>query len=110
MIFPIYQLLFGKHEKENWKQPSLELVQGQVAISYKTYKSDDENDMQGIIDQKLTPGRIARKWSMRVLCSVEIKTPITAYFQLTCILYITFSCQRYTRQQRSGSSLTRNGS
>ena len=110
MIFPIYQLLFGKHEEENWKQPSLELVEDQVAISYKTYKSDDENDMQGITDQKLTPGRIAKKWTLHVPCSIEIKSPITAYFQITCILHITFSRQRFTRPPRSGSSLTRNGS
>ena len=35
--------------------PSLELTEDQVEITYKTYKSDDPDDMQAIIDQKLAP-------------------------------------------------------
>ena len=53
MLRPVYELLFGKNEIY---RPSLELTEDQVAIGYKTYKSDDANDIQAIIDQKLTPG------------------------------------------------------
>ena len=35
--------------------PSLELTEDQVEITYKTYISDDPDDMQAIIDQKLAP-------------------------------------------------------
>ena len=55
MLAPIYQLLFEKNEPA-WKQYSLELIEDQITISYKTYKADDESDMQEIIDQKLAPG------------------------------------------------------
>ena len=46
MLYPIYELLFY----------FLDLAEDQIAISYKTYKSVDENDMQAIFDEKLTPG------------------------------------------------------
>ena len=36
--------------------PSLELTEDQIAISYKTYKSDRADDRQVIIDEKLAPG------------------------------------------------------
>ena len=55
MLAPVYQLLFGENKPHHYL-PSLELTEDQVAISYKTYKSDDANDIQAIIDQKLTPG------------------------------------------------------
>ena len=95
MLYPIYQLLFGKYDNL-YSGPSLELTEDQVAVSYKTYKSNDENDMQAIIDDKLTPGITTRKL---ILC---------------LILHIIFSCQRSTwyrtRRQSSGCRLTRNGS
>ena len=53
MLAPIYKLLFWKH---NTDEPSLELTEDQTAISYRTYKGDFEDDMQAIIDEKLTPG------------------------------------------------------
>ena len=56
MLYPIYQILLGENVN-SYNEPSLELTEDQIAISYKTYKSDDGNDMQAIIDQKLTPGK-----------------------------------------------------
>ena len=58
MLAPIYYLLFGENESLG---PSLELTEDQVALSYKTYKSDDANAMQAVIDQKLTPGNRTKK-------------------------------------------------
>ena len=51
MLEPIYNLLF-----RNSYLYSLILTEDQVTISYKTYKSDNQSDMQEIIDQKLAPG------------------------------------------------------
>ena len=62
MLAPVYELLFGKY------QPSLELSEDQISISYKTYKSDNADDMQCIIDQKLTPGMIPENL---VVCTVK---------------------------------------
>ena len=53
MLAPIYQLLLGKDE---YWGPSLKLTEDQIAISYKTYKLDNDDDMQAIVDEKLTPG------------------------------------------------------
>ena len=58
MIFPIYQLLCGDF---------LALTEDQIAISYKTYKSDFPDDMQAIIDGKLTPGIVRRKFTLCVV-------------------------------------------
>ena len=51
MLEPIYRLLFAPYQ--------LALTENQICISYKTYKSNDLDDMQAIIDQKLSPGIIA---------------------------------------------------
>ena len=48
MMWPIYQLLFDTNY--------LKLTEDEIAISYKTYKSDSADDMQTIVDDKLTPG------------------------------------------------------
>ena len=59
MLAPIYNLLFAKHGYYNGlgrSQPSLELTEDQIIISYKTYKTDNPADMQEIIDQKICPG------------------------------------------------------
>ena len=56
MLYPVHQLLFGKHKEESWGDPSLELTEDQISISYKTYKLDNAVDRQAIVDQKLTPG------------------------------------------------------
>ena len=56
MLAPIYQLLFGKHDDRYHNKESLELTEGQIAISYKTYKSHNQADMQEIVDQKLHAG------------------------------------------------------
>ena len=56
MLAPVYQLLFGKHMSFLNPEPSLELTEDQVAISYKTYKLDNADDRQAIVDGKLTPG------------------------------------------------------
>ena len=53
MLYPIYHLLFGNN---SYYEPSLELTEDQIAISYKIYKSSDADDMQTIFDDKLTPG------------------------------------------------------
>ena len=58
MMWPIYQLLFGKDGGRYWNR-SLELTEDQVTISYKTYNSDNESDMQEIIDNQLAPGEIS---------------------------------------------------
>ena len=50
MLAPIYKLLFGR-----WSH-NLLLTEDEIAISYKTYKSDNEADMQEIVDQKLAAG------------------------------------------------------
>ena len=63
MLYPIYQLLFGKMA---WRDPVLKLTENQIAISYKTYKSDNADDMQAIIDQKLAPGTMTRKFKLTV--------------------------------------------
>ena len=67
MIYPIYHLLFGEHKDSYDRfgnrvfEPSLELTEDQVAISYRTYESADTGDMQTILDHKLTPGIMIRK-------------------------------------------------
>ena len=53
MLAPVYQLLFGKNK--SW-EPSLELTENQIAISYETYKTDKADDRQAIVDGNLTPG------------------------------------------------------
>ena len=53
MLWPIYQLLCNSY--------FLSLTEDQIAISYKTYKSADADDMQTIIDDKLTPGIMIRE-------------------------------------------------
>ena len=60
MLAPVYDLLFNE---------KVALSEDQIAISYKTYKSDDANDMQAIIDQKLTPGKRTEK--LKVLFTVK---------------------------------------
>ena len=55
MLAPIYSLLFAKNGLYN--NHSLELTEDQIAISYRTYKSNNTDDMQAIIDGKLTPGK-----------------------------------------------------
>ena len=51
MLAPVYQLLFrGFHN-------SLCLSEDQITIGYKTYKADNQSDMQKIIDQQLAPGK-----------------------------------------------------
>ena len=47
MLEPVHQLLFGYH---------LALSRDQIKIFYKRYKTDNSDDMQAIIDQKLAPG------------------------------------------------------
>ena len=64
MLYPIYHILFGEHKDgyhrgiyhESQFEPSLQLTEDKVAISYRTYKSADTGDMQTILDDKLTPG------------------------------------------------------
>ena len=57
MLAPIYQLLFGENNGGLLDdEPSLELTEDQIAISYKTYKSHNPADMQEIVDQKLAAG------------------------------------------------------
>ena len=68
MLYPVYKLLFDKDY--------LALTEDQIAISYKTYKSDNENDMQAIIDQKLTPGIMARKSKLCVKQAAKIELSI----------------------------------
>ena len=58
MMYPIYQLLFGKHS--DYDPASLELTENDVAISYKVYKSGKAADRQAIIDGSLTPGRATK--------------------------------------------------
>ena len=54
MLAPVYQLLFGQNKS---CIPSLELTEDQITISYKTYKVDNQFDMQEISDQQLAPGQ-----------------------------------------------------
>ena len=61
MLYPIYNLLLGRQERWN---PSLELNEDEISISYKVYKTADEDDMQTIIDDKLTPGLLTRKLTL----------------------------------------------
>ena len=49
MLAPVYDLLFDEYK--------LVLTEDQVTISYKTYKADNQSDMQEIIDQQLAPGK-----------------------------------------------------
>ena len=59
MLAPVYRVLFAKNGKESWLvNPSLELTEDQIAISYKTYKSNRAVDRQTIIDESLTPGKM----------------------------------------------------
>ena len=55
MLAPIYQLLFGTHYGST--DASLELTEDQITITYKTYKSDNDADLQQIVDQKLAAGK-----------------------------------------------------
>ena len=57
---PIYKLMFGKNNYYK-NEPSLELTEDQVAISYKSYRSADPRDMKVISDQKLAPGKSQNK-------------------------------------------------
>ena len=59
MLYPIYELLFY--------YGYLNLTEDQIAISYKTYRSAGEADMQAIFDHKLTPGI---KISIDLVCKV----------------------------------------
>ena len=54
MLAPIYELLFAQNKSH--REPSLELTEEQVTINYKTYKSDNADDMRAIVNEKLTPG------------------------------------------------------
>ena len=49
MLEPIYFLLFGIQ--------GLILNEENIAITYKTYRSDCPDEMQAMVDQKLAPGR-----------------------------------------------------
>ena len=62
MLFPIYCLLFNAKY--------LSLPHQQVSIFYKTYRSDDQAEMQAIIDQKLAPGKTSGKFCQKNLLSV----------------------------------------
>ena len=64
MLAPIYELLFGKHGTFSWSDPSLELTEDQIAISYKTYKSNKAADRRAIVNGKLTPGKLFRELNM----------------------------------------------
>ena len=60
MIAPIYYLLFGQAStsfETDTKRRSLDLTEDQVNIKYTTYKTNNPDDMQTIIDQKLAPGK-----------------------------------------------------
>ena len=57
MLAPIYQLLFGENELRHWMK-TLELVEDQVIVFYKTYKTNNRDNMQAIVDQKLAPGKL----------------------------------------------------
>ena len=61
MLAPVYQLLFGKHMTFVNPEPSLELTEDQIAISYKTYKSNKADDRQAIVDGKLAPGKLFKE-------------------------------------------------
>ena len=50
MLAPIDQLLFRNYSS------SLKLTEDQIAISYKTYKLNNADDRQEIVDERLTPG------------------------------------------------------
>ena len=68
---PVYKLLFGRSDfTDNPSDnsvghylashgPSLELTEADIAITYKTYRSDNLADMQTLVDQKLAPGKRA---------------------------------------------------
>ena len=66
MLAPIYELLF-----DGWSN-SLVLTEDQVTISYKTYKADDESDMQEIIDQNLAPGEKFIFWKKTLLSVASV--------------------------------------
>ena len=60
MLHPIYQLLFGEYNPD-FTDPYLKLTENQIAVNYKTYRSNDADDMQAIVDGKLTPGIFSKK-------------------------------------------------
>ena len=60
MLAPIYELLFNK------TYDSLLLNQDQVKISYKTYKTEESNEMQEIVDQQLAPGTVSAWNSLKL--------------------------------------------
>ena len=68
MSAPIYRLLF-----QDWAD-SLKLTEDQVTVSYKTYKTDDQSDMQEIIDQQLTPGKELSKNYLKLLKKILINS------------------------------------
>ena len=61
MLAPVYQLLFGENELRHWMK-TLELVENQVTVFYKTYKTNNRDDMRAIVDQKLAPGKLPDKF------------------------------------------------
>ena len=57
MLAPIYRLLFGQCTP--YSANSLELTEDQVAVTYKTYRTDDPAALKAVVDQKLAPGKMA---------------------------------------------------
>ena len=68
MLYPIYELLFD--------EDYLDLTEDQITISYTTYKSVDEADMQEIFDHKLAPGIII---SIDLICNLYVRSKIASY-------------------------------
>ena len=63
MLGPIHNVLFyengrGLPDGRGWLK-TLELAEDDVVIYYETYKTDDPDDMQAIIDQNLAPGNFS---------------------------------------------------
>ena len=70
MLEPVYKLLFGRCDFTDEPAdssstghylashgPSLELIEDWISITYKTYRSDNLDDMQTLMDQNLAPGK-----------------------------------------------------
>ena len=94
MLAPVYRLLFDEYK--------LSLTEDQIVINYKTYEINEADDMQEIVDQKLTPGK---NHKFRPVCKLNCEN--SAHSDTMGLISaldrnLTFSCQCFIWPPRSG--------
>ena len=83
MLAPIYELFFDSGY--------LALTENQVEIFYRRYQSDNPDDMQAIIDQKLAPGKTACSFSAQIepltVGAANVPKVYCIYFEVSILKY-----------------------